>query len=165
MKLDGHCGYACSSQHTPPHKSQLRGNALKELVFSQSSKENNTSTDAYVTMHFVAPEGHTIRFTRTIHASYAQENPAYSSQYRINDTTVSMEAYNKKLESYGILVKARNFLVFQVRRCGCCHGDVHMCLYLHWVCHLTGSVFPILYPSPPMFLPPCMHCHRVTLSK
>lgn len=118
MKLDGHTRahhHPAASQRDVLSQPQLRGNALKELVFSQSSQDTNTSTDAYVTMHFVAPEGHTVRFTRTIHTSYANENPVYSSQYRIDNANVSMEAYNKKLESYGILVKARNFLVFQVR--------------------------------------------------
>ena len=38
----------------------------------------------------------------------------YSSQYKINDRVVTVDAYIKKLETYNILVKARNFLVFQV---------------------------------------------------
>lgn len=109
MKLDGHA--------THPHHTcipQLRGNALKELVFSQSAQENQAIPDSYVTLYFVGPDSETVRFTRTIHAASAHEGPVYSSQYRINGSTVTMEAYNKKLEGYGILVKARNFLVFQV---------------------------------------------------
>lgn len=102
---------------TRPHtRPQLRGNALKELVFSQSAQENQATPDAYVTLYFVGPDGESVQFTRTIHAASAHDGPVYSSQYRIDGSTVTMEAYNKKLESYGILVKARNFLVFQVRR-------------------------------------------------
>ena len=40
--------------------------------------------------------------------------PSRSTQYKLNDRAVSWEQYNKKLEQYNILVKARNFLVFQV---------------------------------------------------
>lgn len=36
------------------------------------------------------------------------------AQYKLNQRTVGWEQYNKKLEQYNILVKARNFLVFQV---------------------------------------------------
>lgn len=110
MKLDGH-------HHRPLHTApQLRGNALKELVFSQTAQENQATPDAYVTLYFEGPDGEMVQFTRTIHAASAHDGSVYSSQYRVNGTTVSMEAYNKKLESYGILVKARNFLVFQVLR-------------------------------------------------
>lgn len=38
-----------------------------------------------------------------------------TSEYRINNAPVSWEQYNERLVSIGILVKARNFLVFQVR--------------------------------------------------
>ncbi|KAI1391306.1 RecF/RecN/SMC protein [Hypoxylon trugodes] len=36
-----------------------------------------------------------------------------SSEYRINDTVVSAQEYNRALEEENILIKARNFLVFQ----------------------------------------------------
>ena len=36
------------------------------------------------------------------------------SEYKINGEVVSHTDYNKKLESIGIYVKAKNFLVFQV---------------------------------------------------
>ena len=42
--------------------------------------------------------------------------PRLSSQYRIDGKVVSLEAYNHRLEGYNILVKARNFLVFQASR-------------------------------------------------
>lgn len=40
---------------------------------------------------------------------------AASSQYKINGRTVTHEAYDARLATFAILVKARNFLVFQVR--------------------------------------------------
>lgn len=36
------------------------------------------------------------------------------SEYRIDNKMVSAEEYNSRLEALGIIVKARNFLVFQV---------------------------------------------------
>jgi structural maintenance of chromosome 1 len=55
-----------------------------------------------------------LHFARVITSSGASSEAAYQSQYKINDRSVSWDAYNTKLTSYGILVKARNFLVFQV---------------------------------------------------
>ena len=40
--------------------------------------------------------------------------PPAALQYKLNDRAVSWEQYNRRLESFNILVKARNFLVFQV---------------------------------------------------
>ena len=50
-------------------------------------------------------------FQRTI--IMGRGSDTYSSQYAINDRTVSWAAYEEKLKTFGILVKARNFLVFQ----------------------------------------------------
>ena len=47
------------------------------------------------------------QFTRTI-------NSSGGSEYRIDGKVVNWDEYNEKLKSLGILVKARNFLVFQV---------------------------------------------------
>jgi hypothetical protein len=38
-----------------------------------------------------------------------------SSEYRINTKVVNLAEYSEELEKLGILIKARNFLVFQVR--------------------------------------------------
>jgi structural maintenance of chromosome 1 len=35
--------------------------------------------------------------------------------YRINDLEVTWDSYDKKLREIGVLTKARNFLVFQVK--------------------------------------------------
>lgn len=37
-----------------------------------------------------------------------------SSEYRINSKVVGLPEYSEELEKLGILIKARNFLVFQV---------------------------------------------------
>ena len=54
---------------------------------------------------------------RTISPPRAGSDAA-NSQYKINGRTVTHEAYDARLATFAILVKARNFLVFQVRpRC------------------------------------------------
>jgi hypothetical protein len=55
----------------------------------------------------------TTSFKRSIVCGRGEET--YTSQYAVNERTVSWAAYEDKLKSFGILVKARNFLVFQVR--------------------------------------------------
>ena len=51
-------------------------------------------------------EKNEVRFSRTISNSG-------SSDYKIDNKTVTFEEYAEKLKQFGILVKARNFLVFQ----------------------------------------------------
>ena len=41
-------------------------------------------------------------------------NAGASSEYRINNKVVGLPEYSEELEKLGILIKARNFLVFQV---------------------------------------------------
>lgn len=43
-----------------------------------------------------------------------QSSETYTSHYAIDDRTVTWATYEDKLKGFGILVKARNFLVFQV---------------------------------------------------
>ncbi|XP_039572480.1 structural maintenance of chromosomes protein 1A-like, partial [Passer montanus] len=42
--------------------------------------------------------------------------PGSSSEYKINNRVVQLSEYSEELEKLGILIKARNFLVFQVGR-------------------------------------------------
>ena len=45
---------------------------------------------------------------------------AFTSRYSIDGRDVSLQQYNDRLKTFGILVKAKNFLVFQVGRQGRC---------------------------------------------
>lgn len=45
-------------------------------------------------------------------------SPPNPLQYKLNERSVGWEQYNRRLEQYNILVKARNFLVFQVGAAG-----------------------------------------------
>jgi structural maintenance of chromosome 1 len=81
---------------------QLRSNQLRELVYHDGVGEY---TSAHVTAVYEA-EDETIRFTRSV-------LPSGSSEYRINEKQVTFAKYLAVLEKQNILVKARNFLVFQ----------------------------------------------------
>ncbi|KAK9820343.1 hypothetical protein WJX72_009251 [[Myrmecia] bisecta] len=93
---------------------QLRG-SLKELLYSNS--EGRSALDrprrGYVKLVYETSDGEEVHFSRVITPSGASAEATYQSQYKINERNVSWDAYNKKLQSFGILVKARNFLVFQ----------------------------------------------------
>lgn len=91
---------------------QLRGN-LRDLLY------NNTDLGASferprrgaVKLLFQARSGEAVEFSRHIVPSGGD---SFSSQYRIDGHNVTWDVYNEKLVGFGILVKARNFLVFQV---------------------------------------------------
>ncbi|KAG8989876.1 Structural maintenance of chromosomes protein 1, partial [Tulasnella sp. 427] len=102
---------------------QLRSSQLRDLIYrgrklakgdSEAADENGADVDegegtakkAWVMAVYIDNEGDEHHFQRTITA-------AGSSEYRINTRVVSYQSYNDKLESFNILVKAKNFLVFQ----------------------------------------------------
>lgn len=92
--------------------SHLRGN-LKELLHTTgpaSDADNNRPSRGHVTLVFQTDKGKIIKFQRTIVPSSGE---AYASEYRIDGKRVAFEDYNNLLEKQGILVKARNCLVFQ----------------------------------------------------
>ncbi|CAH2064119.1 unnamed protein product [Thlaspi arvense] len=83
---------------------QLRGSQLKDLIYAFDDREKEQR--AFVRLVYLLDDGLELRFTRTI-------TSAGGSEYRIDDRVVNWDEYNGKLRSLGILVKARNFLVFQ----------------------------------------------------
>ncbi|XP_028765493.1 structural maintenance of chromosomes protein 1 [Neltuma alba] len=86
---------------------QLRGAQLKDLIYAYDDKEKEQKgRRAFVRLVYQLGNGSEIQFTRTI-------TSAGVSEYRIDGSTVTWDVYNAKLKSLGILVKARNFLVFQ----------------------------------------------------
>jgi len=83
----------------------LRASNLKELVFRRESERvSELVRNAYVELHFKTERE--LVFKRTISTTGA-------SEYFINDSKVSWEEYQSTLEEFGIVVKARNFLIFQ----------------------------------------------------
>ncbi|VVB05682.1 unnamed protein product [Arabis nemorensis] len=86
---------------------QLRGSQLKDLIYAFDDREKEQrGRKAFVRLVYQLDDGLELRFTRSI-------TSAGGSEYRIDDRVVSLDEYNGKLRSLGILVKARNFLVFQ----------------------------------------------------
>lgn len=93
---------------------QLRG-SLKELLYSNSDTPDQARPRrGYVKLVYETEEGQEMHFSRVIQPSSADADATYSSVYKINDKVVTWDAYSKKLAGFGILVKVRNFLVFQV---------------------------------------------------
>jgi structural maintenance of chromosome 1 len=98
------------------HSSHLRSQNLKDMIYRSEALLNQdqdapTSSGraprrAYVTAVYENNHGREVRFMRSI-------NQNGQSEYRINDRTVQYSQYNAALEKENILVKAKNFLVFQ----------------------------------------------------
>lgn len=86
----------------------LRGAQLKDLIYAFDDKEKEQKgRRAFVRLVYLMGNGSELQFTRTITSNGG-------SEYRIDGKVVTWDDYNGKLKSLGILVKARNFLVFQV---------------------------------------------------
>lgn len=89
-----------------------RGRAMQEDPDNPSSPTHSSPSSghnprrAFVTAVYEDDKRHEIRFTRLI-------TMAGASEYRINDKVVLHAKYNAMLEKENILVKAKNFLVFQ----------------------------------------------------
>lgn len=90
----------------------LRGDKLRDLVYSLGDADpDKANRRAHVMLAYVDSRGEELRLLRGI-------TVAGASEYRINGSLVTWEEYNDRLKSIGILVKARNFLVFQVQLLG-----------------------------------------------
>lgn len=92
--------------------SQLRGNQLRDLVYRnlEDAEDDPSRRRAYVKLIYQTgtgdDPGQEVEFTRSV-------TLAGSSEYRVRGSVVSLEKYNAELAKIGVLVKARNFLVFQ----------------------------------------------------
>jgi len=86
---------------------QLRGNVLGDLVYNNDTEEgNDEKRKAYVRLVFLPDDGVEVHFQRTITAGG-------NTAYHLDGKPCTWDQYNNKLMSYGVIVKARNFLVFQ----------------------------------------------------
>ncbi|CAI5727320.1 unnamed protein product [Peronospora destructor] len=98
---------------------QLRSNQLRDLIHrSPSDHATATERSAFVTLVYeLAPDETPPSFLSTetqreIHFSRLLSEKGIGS-YRMNGHDVSSESYQNQLKEIGVLVKARNFLVFQ----------------------------------------------------
>ncbi|GAX83463.1 hypothetical protein CEUSTIGMA_g10888.t1 [Chlamydomonas eustigma] len=94
---------------------QLRGHQLKELLYTNSDgdTEQCKPRTGFVKLSYVTEGAETVVFSRHINPTSSEHDAAHQSVYKINNRTVTWEAYSSKLSSFGVLVKVRNFLVFQ----------------------------------------------------
>ena len=96
--------------------SQLRGNQLRDLVYRnlEDPTDNPSKRKAYVKLVYQHadsnesddPSSSEVEFMRSVTLNG-------SSEYRVRGEVLSLEKYNAELADIGVLVKARNFLVFQ----------------------------------------------------
>ncbi|KAJ4827050.1 Structural maintenance of chromosomes protein 1, partial [Turnera subulata] len=87
----------------------LRGTQLKDLIYAtttDSREKEQKGRRAYVRLVYLLANRSELKFTRSISSTGG-------SEFRIDDRVVNWDEYNERLRSLGILVKARNFLVFQ----------------------------------------------------
>ncbi|KAG5246347.1 structural maintenance of chromosomes protein [Salix suchowensis] len=85
----------------------LRGAQLKDLIYAYDDREKEQKgRRAFVRLVYLLPDGSELQFTRAITSSGG-------SEYRIDGKVVNWDEYSARLKELGILVKARNFLVFQ----------------------------------------------------
>ncbi|KAL2156865.1 hypothetical protein VTH06DRAFT_2904, partial [Thermothelomyces fergusii] len=109
---DGTAGPAAANGQANGHEDgdgDGNGNDNDGVVSSSSSSQRASRNDpktAWVMAVYEDDAGEEQRWKRTITSSGA-------SEYRINDRVVTAQQYNQALEEENILIKARNFLVFQ----------------------------------------------------
>lgn len=85
----------------------LRSSQMKDLVFRPpNSSSRQKKLKASASIYYETPQGETIQFQRTI-------SSAGVGDYRVNGSVVLYKEYEARLGEIGVLVKARNFLVFQ----------------------------------------------------
>ncbi|CAL4999284.1 unnamed protein product [Urochloa decumbens] len=86
----------------------LRGARLRDLIYAANDgdKEAQGRRASVRLVYRQQPYQEELHFIRTV-------TGAGGSEYRIDGRIVTWDDYNAKLKSLGILVKARNFLVFQ----------------------------------------------------
>ncbi|XP_002735243.1 structural maintenance of chromosomes protein 1A-like [Saccoglossus kowalevskii] len=84
--------------------SNLRVKKLSDLIHG-APVGKPAATRAFVTAVYAEEDETEKKFTRTVIGS--------STEFRINGKVISFAQYSSELEKLGILVKARNFLVFQ----------------------------------------------------
>eukprot|EP00112_Aurelia_sp_Birch-Aquarium-sp1_P012291 Seg2586.6 transcript_id=Seg2586.6/GoldUCD/mRNA.D3Y31 product="Structural maintenance of chromosomes protein 1A" protein_id=Seg2586.6/GoldUCD/D3Y31 len=88
--------------------SNLRVKSVKELIHGAPIRKPVAST-AYVIAFYVEKQ----KDGQEKEISFQRKIIGSGTEYRINGNTVTPKEYQEKLESIGILIKAKNFLVFQ----------------------------------------------------
>ena len=98
------------------------------------------ATSGYVKLLLETEDGNVTTFQRSISQAAGKGN--YVSVYAINEATVTWAGYEEKLKSFGILIKARNFLVFQVSQQALVSPHLHA--------RMDSAALQCLLPNPCM---------------
>jgi structural maintenance of chromosome 1 len=85
---------------------ELRSTQMKDLIFRPPNRTNVKLTAKAALYYRDETTNQTTKFQRII-------TPRGQGEYRVNDKAVSYAEYEEHLGEIGVLVKARNFLVFQ----------------------------------------------------
>ncbi|CAN6672775.1 structural maintenance of chromosomes protein 1 [Trichomonascus vanleenenianus] len=92
---------------------ELRSSHAKDLIYrgrrmegDGAATQESDPTSAYVEALYIKDDGSDLRLKRTVARQGA-------SEYRINNRVVSAQSYSEALARENILIKAKNFLVFQ----------------------------------------------------
>jgi structural maintenance of chromosome 1 len=91
----------------------LRVKSLKELIHGAPIGKPVAST-ASVVAYYKDSNGTETSYSRTIVEHRTEHKSDWKSVYKINDKVKSAAEYNSALHKFGINIKAKNFLVFQV---------------------------------------------------
>lgn len=84
---------------------RLRAPNMSELIYRGKTGEETELDDAYVSIRYEKSKNKVLQFKRSIVSGV--------SEYRIDSKVVTVSAYSNALSKENILVKAKNFLVFQ----------------------------------------------------
>lgn len=84
----------------------LRSSQMKDLIFRPPNQKNTRLTASAALYYLDEGTNETTKFQRLI-------THRGQGEYRVNDKSVSFKEYEEHLGEIGVLVKARNFLVFQ----------------------------------------------------
>jgi structural maintenance of chromosome 1 len=115
----------------------LRGSHLKELIYNPHGKEAGDAESAVVRLVLKnAKLDKELVFERVVNNANKG-----GSEYRIDSKSVTKEVYDNKLQTLNILVRARNFLVFQVASA---HAVSSFVLVSNDFCAPTRRFFPRL---------------------
>lgn len=92
----------------------LRSANMRQLIYNADGRQREENRSAYVKLVFqvLGEEGNRDQPTEEVHFQ-RDIDPRGASGYSINERTVSAQEYEERLKTYGILSRARNFLVFQ----------------------------------------------------
>lgn len=92
----------------------LRGNTLKDLIYKGDNEDEYLIRSASVILIYSLKKNECKYYPKSKEISFQRIiAPTGTSSYKLQNENVTQERYDEVLQSLNILVKARNFLIFQ----------------------------------------------------